>query len=52
VGRDWTAYWVYVTGAAATVVVSFVLRGRGGGKAGSGAAQEALYTEVGVPGQE
>jgi len=53
VGRDWTAYWVYVAGpiagAAAAVVVGFVLRGRGGGKAGSGAAQGALRTEVGIP---
>ena len=28
---------------------AFVLRGPGGGKAGSGAAQGALNTEVGVP---
>ena len=56
VGRDWTAYWVYVAGpiagAAVAVVVGFVLRGRGGGAAGSGAAQGALDTEVGVPGKE
>jgi len=56
VGRDWTAYWVYVAGpiagAAAAVVVAFVLRGHGGGKAGSGAAQGALYTEVAVPGKD
>ena len=53
VGRDWTAYWVYVAGpiagAAAAVALGFVLRGRGGGKAGSAAAQGDLYTEVGVP---
>ena len=52
VGRDWTAYWVYVAGpiagAAAAVAVGFVLRGRGGGKAGSAAAQGDLYTEVGA----
>jgi aquaporin Z len=56
VGRDWTAYWVYVAGpiagAAAAVVVAFVLRGHGGGKAGSAAAQGALYTEIGVPDQD
>ncbi len=56
VGRDWTAYWVYVAGpiagAALAVVAGFVLRGVGGGAAGSGAAQGALYTEVGVPGKE
>ena len=37
-----------VAGAALAVVVAFVLRGPGGGRAGSGAAQ-ALNTEVGVP---
>jgi aquaporin Z len=55
VGGDWRAYWVYVAGplagAAVAVVCGFVLRGRGGGAAGSGAAQGALHTEVGVPGQ-
>ena len=39
VGRDWTAYWVYVAGpiagAAVAVVCGFVLRGQGGGRAGS-----------------
>jgi aquaporin Z len=53
VGRDWTAYWVYVAGpiagAAVAVLCAFVLRGYGGGKAGSGAAQGALYTEVAEP---
>jgi len=53
VGGDWTAYWVYVAGpiagAAAAVACGFVLRGQGGGKSGSAAAQGALYTEVGVP---
>jgi aquaporin Z len=53
VGRDWTAYWVYVAGpiagAAAAVVVAFVLRGHGGGRAGSAAAQGDLSTEVGLP---
>jgi aquaporin Z len=56
VGRDWTAYWVYVAGpiagAAAAVAVAFVLRGRGGGKAGSGAAQGALDTEDSVPAKD
>jgi aquaporin Z len=50
VGRDWTAYWVYVAGPLAGAVVAvacaFVLRGRGGGRSGSGAAQGALYTEI------
>jgi aquaporin Z len=33
----------------AAVVVAFVLRGSGGGRAGSGAAQGALYTEIAHP---
>jgi aquaporin Z len=53
VGADFSQYWVYVAGpiagAALAVVGAFVLRGRGGGKAGSGAAQGALYTEVADP---
>ena len=56
VGGDWTDYWVYVAGpiagAAVAVVFVFVLRGPGGGRAGSGAAQGALYTEVGEPDKE
>jgi aquaporin Z len=55
VGADWTAYWFYVAGpiagAALAVLCGFVLRGRGGGAAGSGAAQGALDTEVGIPGK-
>lgn len=50
VGGDFSSYWVYVAGplAGALVAVAFgyVLRGRGGGKAGSGAGQGALFTEV------
>jgi aquaporin Z len=53
VGRDWTSYWVYVAGpiagAAVAVLIAFVLRGQGGGKAGSGAAQGALDTQVALP---
>jgi aquaporin Z len=49
VGANFSDYWVYVAGpiagAAVAVVFAFVLRGRGGGKAGSGAAQGALFTE-------
>ena len=40
VGADFTAYWVYIVGpllgAAIAVGFAFVLRGRGGGRAGSG----------------
>ena len=53
VGGDWTSYWVYVAGpiagALVAVAVAFVLRGPGGGRAGSGAAQGALDTEVAHP---
>jgi aquaporin Z len=51
VSGTWTDYWVYVAGplagAAIAVVCAFVLRGRGGGRSGSAAAQGDLYTEVG-----
>ncbi|RYV51414.1 MIP/aquaporin family protein [Pengzhenrongella frigida] len=47
-GRDFSEYWVYVAGplvgAALAVGFAFVLRGAGGGRAGSGAAQGALFT--------
>ena len=43
-------YWVYVAGPLAGAVlavgIAFVLRGRGGGKSGAGAAQGDLFTEV------
>ena len=49
VAADFTAYWVYIAGPIAGAVLAvgmaFVLRGRGGGRAGSGAAQGALFTE-------
>jgi len=55
VSTTFTDYWVYVFGplAGATVAVgaAFVLRGKGGGRAGSEAAQGGLFTEVGVPDQ-
>jgi aquaporin Z len=45
-----TGYWVYIAGplagAAAAVVIAFVLRGPGGGKSGSGAAQGDIFTET------
>jgi aquaporin Z len=53
VAQDFTGYWVYVVGplvgAALAVGAAFVLRGPGGGRAGSGAAQGALFTEVEHP---
>jgi aquaporin Z len=55
VGANFTDYWVYVVGpllgAAVAVGAAFVLRGPGGGEAGSGAAQGALNTEVAEPGK-
>src|SRR6478736_4035533 len=55
VGADFGSYWVYVAGpilgAALAVGVAYVLRGAGGGRAGSGAAQGALFTESQRPDQ-
>jgi aquaporin Z len=55
VGKTFTAYWVYVLGpllgAAIAVGIAYVLRGAGGGKSGSAAAQGDLYTEAKRPGQ-
>ena len=53
VGTDFTSYWVYVAGplvgAALAVGAAWILRGAGGGRAGSAAAQGALQTEVEHP---
>jgi aquaporin Z len=50
VSTTFTGYWVYVAGpiagAALAVVIAFILRGRGGGKSGSGAAQGDIFTDV------
>jgi aquaporin Z len=55
VSTTFTGYWVYVAGPLAGAIlavgIAFVLRGRGGGASGSGAAQGALYTEVESIGQ-
>jgi aquaporin Z len=55
VSGKFTDYWVYVagplTGALIAVAFAYVLRGPGGGAAGSGAAQGDLDTEVRRPGQ-
>lgn len=53
VANDFTGYWVYLAGpllgAALAVVAAYILRGRGGGVAGSQAAQGALFTEPKKP---
>ncbi len=53
VGADFSSYWVYVAGpllgAAIAVGFAFILRGRGGGQAGSAAAQGALFTQAEHP---
>jgi len=50
VSTTFTSYWVYIAGplagAAVAVGIAFVLRGRGGGASGSGAAQGGLFTDV------
>ena len=53
VATNFTSYWVYVAGplvgAVLAVGAAWVLRGAGGGRAGSGAAQGSLFTEVEHP---
>src|SRR6478735_3269227 len=50
VGATFTDYWVYVAGplvgAVFAVGIAYVLRGSGGGRSGSAAAQGELYTEA------
>jgi aquaporin Z len=50
VSTTFTGYWVYVAGPLAGAVlavgIAFILRGRGGGTSGSGAAQGDIFTEV------
>lgn len=52
---DFTDYWVYlagpIVGAVLAVGFAFVLRGYGGGRSGSAAAQGDLRTQVGRPGK-
>jgi aquaporin Z len=53
--NTWTGYWVYVVGpivgAIIAVGIAYVLRGSGGGKSGSAAAQGDIETEVRRPDQ-
>ncbi len=55
VSGTFSDYWVYVagplTGALIAACFAYVLRGPGGGSAGSGAAQGDLFTEVRRPDQ-
>jgi aquaporin Z len=48
--HTFTGYWIYVAGPLAGAVIAvgiaFVLRGPGGGKSGSGAAQGEIFTET------
>ncbi len=50
IGRSFEGYWVYIAGpiagAVLAVIIAFVLRGAGGGKSGSGAAQGDIFTET------
>jgi aquaporin Z len=50
VSGTWTGYWLYIVGpivgACIAVVCAYVLRGPGGGRAGSAGAQGALVSEV------
>jgi aquaporin Z len=56
VSGDFSSYWVYVLGPIAGAVVAvgaaYVLRGHGGGRAGSAAAQGAIDEEVAFPDKE
>ena len=50
IGADFGHYWIYIAGPIAGAVIAvgtaFVLRGLGGGRAGSAAAQGGLFTQV------
>jgi aquaporin Z len=55
ISTTFTDYWVYVAGSLAgaviAVVIAFILRGRGGGRAESVAAQGDLFLEAQEPAQ-
>jgi len=54
VGLNFSDYWIYIlgplTGAVIAVGIGYVLRGPGGGRSASAAAQGALFTEEQKPG--
>lgn len=56
VGADLSSYWAYllgpVVGGAAAVLAAAVLRGRGGGRDGSLAAQGSIFPVIRRPGQK
>src|SRR5258705_3225330 len=53
VGLNFSEYWIYIlgplTGAVIAVGIGYVLRGPGGGRSGSAAAQGTLFTEEQKP---
>jgi aquaporin Z len=53
VGLNFSDYWIYIlgplTGAVIAVGIGYVLRGPGGGRSGSAAAQGTLFTEEQKP---
>jgi len=55
VSGDWTAWWVYLAGpllgAVVAVGFSWILRGPGGGRTGSLAAQGTLHPDIAAPGK-
>src|SRR5262249_53322315 len=55
ISGTFTDYWVYgagpLTGAVLAVAIAYVLRGPGGGRAGSAAAQGDLFTDERKPDQ-
>ncbi len=56
IGHDYANYWVYLAGplagAVLAVLAAVVLRGAGGGRSGSQAAQGALFTHVQDPNKD
>ena len=55
VANNYAHYWVYLAGpllgGLVAVLFASILRGRGGGRSGSEAAQGSLHTQIGIPGK-